>query len=115
MKNLFPVSCSGTTARAGELAISLGRKAEGRAFIAIRPEELVLSLEPIVSSMQNSFPGRVVAIRSHGFSSEIDLESGGLVFTALITSRSFLELAPEVGRSLYLSFKATAVHLMGPA
>ena len=114
MKNLFPVSCSGTSARAGELEIELGRQAGGRAFIAIRPEELVLSPAPIISSMQNSFAGRVVAIRSHGFSSEIDLEAGGLVFTALITSRSFLTLAPEIGKTLHLSFKATAVHLMAP-
>ncbi len=112
MKNLFPVFCSGTAARAGKLDIQLGRAASGSGYIAIRPEDLVLSRDPIISSMQNSFAGRVVAVRSHGFSSEVDLEAGGLLFTALITSRSLLELTPEIGRTLHLSFKATAVHLM---
>ena len=114
MKNLFPVFCSGVEARAGDLVLRLARTAEGRGYVAIRPEDLVLSRNPIISSMQNSFAGEVVAIRGHGFSSEIDLAAGGLVFTALITSRSFLDLAPEVGKTLYLSFKATAVHLMAP-
>jgi molybdate/tungstate transport system ATP-binding protein len=113
MKNLYPVTCSGTTARAGELEICLGRAASGRAWLAIRPEELVLSSTPLSSSMQNSFSGQVTALRGHGFSHEIDLVAGGLTFTAAITSRSFLELNPEIGTRLYLSFKATAVHLMG--
>ncbi len=113
MKNLFPATASGTTARAGELEIHLPRTAAGRTWLALRPEDLVLSRAPLVSSMRNSFPGRVTAIHSQGFSYEIELATAGLTFTAAITSRAFLELNPEIGGRLYLSFKATAVHLMG--
>ncbi len=113
MKNLFAVEFSETSARVNGLGIELGRKPDAeRGYIAIRPEDLVLSREPLSSSMRNSYPARVREIRSHGFYAEIDLELNRLVFTAVVTSRALLDLKPQPGMPLHLSFKATAVHLI---
>ncbi|MEA3348264.1 MAG: ABC transporter ATP-binding protein [Pseudomonadota bacterium] len=113
MKNLFKVEFSGATARAAGLEFKVGKKAEGsHGYIAIRPEDLILSKEPLVSSLQNSFAGNVVAIRSHGFFYEIDFAVNSLIFTAVITSHAFFDLEPAVDTGFFLSFKATAVHLL---
>ncbi|MEA3333141.1 MAG: ABC transporter ATP-binding protein, partial [Pseudomonadota bacterium] len=97
MKNLFKVEFSGATARTGGVEIKVGREADGaQGYIAIRPEDLILSKEPLVSSLQNSFVGNVTAIRSHGFFYEIDFAVNTLIFTAVITSHAFFELEPAV-------------------
>ena len=113
MKNLFKVEFSGVTGRAGGVEIKVGREADGtHGYIAIRPEDLILSKEPLVSSLQNSFAGKVIAIRSHGFFYEIDFAVNSLIFTAVITSHAFFDLEPVVDTGFFLSFKATAVHLL---
>ncbi len=113
MKNLFKVEFSGTTARAAGLEFKVGREASsGQGYIAIRPEDLILSKEPLVSSLQNSFSGRVAAIRSHGFFYELDFVVNSLIFTAVITNHAFFDFEPAVDDDFYLSFKATAVHLL---
>jgi len=113
MKNLFKVEFSGASARAGGVEIKVGREADAaQGYIAIRPEDLILSKEPLVSSLQNSFVGKVTAIRSHGFFYEIDFAVNSLIFTAVITSHAFFDLEPAVDSGFFLSFKATAVHLL---
>ncbi|MEA1921875.1 MAG: ABC transporter ATP-binding protein [Pseudomonadota bacterium] len=113
MKNLFKVEFSGAIARVGGVEIKLGREAIGaQGYIAIRPEDLILSKELLVSSLQNSFAGKVTAIRSHGFFYEIDFAVNSLIFTAVITNHAFFDLEPVVDSGFFLSFKATAVHLL---
>lgn len=113
MKNLFKVEFSGTTARAAGLEFKVARDAtSGQGYIAIRPEDLILSKKPLVSSLQNSFSGRVKTIRSHGFFYEIDFAVNVLTFTAVITNHAFFDFEPAVDDDFLLSFKATAVHLL---
>ncbi|MCD6430472.1 MAG: ABC transporter ATP-binding protein [Deltaproteobacteria bacterium] len=112
MKNLFKVKFSGSTAQAAGLEIKVGKESRAQGYIAIRPEDLILSKEPLISSVQNSFAGSVVAIRSHGFFYEIDVAVNSLIFTAVITNHAFFDLEPTVGDGFFVSFKATAVHLL---
>ncbi len=113
MKNLFKVEFSGSTAQASGLEFKVGREAiSAQGYIAIRPEDLILSKEPLVSSLQNSFAGSVAAIHSHGFFYELDFAVNSLTFTAVITNHAFFDLVPVVGAGFFLSFKATAVHLL---
>ncbi len=113
MKNLFKVEFSGSMARVAGLEIKVGREAEGlQGYVAIRPEDLILSKEPLVSSVQNSFAGSVAAIRSHGFFYEIDFAVNSLIFTAVITNHAFFDLELAVDDGFFISFKATAVHLL---
>ncbi|HDS15449.1 MAG TPA: ABC transporter ATP-binding protein [Proteobacteria bacterium] len=113
MKNLFPAEFHDAAARVADLTIELGRRAEPlKRYLAIRPEDLILSRRPLAASLRNAFVGRVTARRGCGFFFELDLAVGALVFTALITSQALVELNPQIGDQLVVSFKATAVHLL---
>ena len=93
------------------LEIELGRRIDAqRGFLAIRPEDIVLSPAPLASSMRNCFRARIVGIVDRRFFCEIDLESGGTEVKSLVTKGSLAELNIEVGHEIYASFKATAVH-----
>ncbi len=111
MKNVLPVSYEGTKARIGKLRIEMGRHPDrDQGYIAIRPEDIVLSLEPLSSSMRNCFRTRIVDVVDRGFFYEVDVDSGEAVFKSLITKGALTELDIRAGRDIYASFKATAIH-----
>ncbi|MBN1837336.1 MAG: ABC transporter ATP-binding protein [Spirochaetales bacterium] len=111
MKNVFPALYAGTRARVNALEIELGRRIDAeRGYLAIRPEDIVLSPQALSSSMRNCLKARIVGIVDRGFFCEIDLESGATELKSLVTKGSIAELEIEVGREIYASFKATAVH-----
>ena len=111
MKNILHVSYKGTTARTGDMEIQLGRSVERPAgYIAVRPEDIVLSNEPIESSMRNCFSGSVDSIIDRGFVFEVNLRYGGNMFTSLVTKGSITSLDIQAGKKIYFSFKATAIH-----
>jgi molybdate/tungstate transport system ATP-binding protein len=111
IKNLFPAEFRGTRAMVRSAVIETTRKQEREnGFVAIRPEEIVLSRESIESSMRNSFPGRVTAVIPRGLFYEVTALCGDLSLTALITRGALQELAIAPDSSLYLSFKSAAVH-----
>ncbi|MCD6527944.1 MAG: ABC transporter ATP-binding protein [Desulfuromonas sp.] len=115
MKNLFSVTVDTESAQLGDLQIYLGRPDEpggsGQKFIAVRPEDIVLSKESLHSSMRNCFQGTVRQIMPQGFYYEIYLVSGGTSFCALATKGALLELDLQEGKDIYFSFKSTAIHL----
>jgi len=88
MKNVFSVKFSGTRALLEDLELKLGRAMENpHGYLAIRPEDIVLSKEKLSSSMQNK-----------------------TVFKSLITKSALFELMLEEGAPVYFSFKSAAVH-----
>ena len=111
MKNLFRARFSGTSAIVDGLSIELGRTPEnGQRYIAIRPEDIVLSREPFQSSMRNTHTGRVTAIVDHGMYHEVTVAVEHVSFISLITKRSLLELDIRKDEPIMIAFKATAIH-----
>ncbi|RLD07587.1 MAG: ABC transporter [Chloroflexota bacterium] len=85
---------------------------------SIRPEDILLSREPLRSSARNNFKGRVVEISDRGSFSYItvripSLEQDGkdLNLIVLITRRSGDELALDLGQDIFAEFKASALHI----
>jgi molybdate/tungstate transport system ATP-binding protein len=112
MKNLFPANFVGSRAKIGNLSVETGRKADAeRGFIAIRPEDVVLSAEALHSSMRNCFKARILDVVDRGFFYEVSVDSRGTTFKSLITKGALVELEITTGLEVYASFKATAVHL----
>jgi molybdate/tungstate transport system ATP-binding protein len=112
MKNLFAVKLEGEVADLGSLQIQLGRHFdESRGYIAIRPEDIVLSTTQLQSSMRNSFPGIIRQIVSQGFYYEIHIAVGEISFCALVTKGSLLEMELAERKEIYLFFKSTAIHI----
>jgi molybdate/tungstate transport system ATP-binding protein len=111
MKNLFRAEFKETTALVSSLEIELGvMQAKGHGYIAIRPEDIVLSREAVSSSMRNSFAGSVSAVIDQGFYYEVHVRSGEVTFKSLITKSSLIELELQETMDIFISFKATAIH-----
>jgi molybdate/tungstate transport system ATP-binding protein len=112
MKNIFAVEYRGTAAViAGKLSIETGRSHNrSRGYIAVRPEDIVISRTPLTSSMRNSLAATVTDVFDQGFFTDVELDIGGTAFSALITKGSLVELDIRPGVRVYASFKATALH-----
>lgn len=111
MKNLFAAQFRNTRAIIKNLEVELGRQpTNSHGYIAIRPEDIVISKEALHSSMRNSFPGTVTGVFDQGFYYEVHIEVKNVIFKSLITKRSLLELKILEGAEIFLSFKSTAIH-----
>ena len=111
MKNLFAVGFQGTKAIIDGLEIELGRSPDNsHGYIAIRPEDIVLSTEKLSSSMRNSFRGTVTEVTDQGLYYEVSIAAEGVTFKSLITKRALFDLEISEGSDICLSFKATAIH-----
>ena len=84
----------------------------GRAVAVIRPEDILVSLEPIASSARNSFRGKVFAVADLGAVMALHVDSSGIVFTVFVTRISWTEMNLAPGTPVTLTFKATSVHLL---
>jgi hypothetical protein len=68
MKNLFRAEFRETRTLVSSLVIELGvAPPKVCGYMAIRPEDIVLSREAVSSSMRNSFAGSVSAVIDQGF------------------------------------------------
>jgi molybdopterin-binding protein len=90
---------------------ALGDMVPGPTHAVIRAEEVSLSAEPSMSSVQNQFRGRITEIVPAGALSRVTVDASGTPIVAAVTARSVRELKLEVGHEVVAGFKATAVHL----
>ena len=117
MHNLFKgairTSPEGTCFDTGKIRIQIPSeyKDSESEHATVDPDEIILSREPFVSSARNSFAGAIVQISSEGDRVYLDVESGE-VFRVEITGQSFREMGLNVGSRVYLTFKATSVHIL---
>lgn len=117
MHNLFKgairSSPEGTCFDTGEIKIQIPSeyKDSESEHATVDPDEIILSREPFVSSARNSFAGAIVQISSEGDRVYLDVRSGE-VFRVEITGQSFREMGLNAGSRVYLTFKATSVHIL---
>lgn len=83
----------------------------GAAKIAIDPHRLVLSVEPLASSMLNQLRGRVAAVREQGTHVWLEIHCGEML-TAIVSHESYARLGINLGREVCVSFKANAVEVL---
>jgi tungstate transport system ATP-binding protein len=95
------------------LSIALGRPApRGSIKLAIDPANLVLSREPLDSSMLNQFRGRIMSAHDANGNVWLDIDLGGETWTALISRDSYERLGFNIGSAVVVSFKANAVEIL---
>jgi molybdate transport system ATP-binding protein/molybdate/tungstate transport system ATP-binding protein len=82
----------------------------GNVYVSIRPEDILVSLKPIESSARNSFQGKIESIADEGTVTRITVNVG-IPFIVAITRRSFDDMGLKNGMTVYLTFKAAAVHV----
>jgi molybdate/tungstate transport system ATP-binding protein len=114
MKNILHTLFREGKAVSEDIEVTLGlRPADNRSegYIAVRPEDIVISPAPLTSSMQNSFKGTVALLIDRGFVFEVIIDCGKHQFTSLVTKGSITNLDLKPGTRVCFSFKATAIHI----
>ncbi|MFH1823724.1 MAG: ABC transporter ATP-binding protein [Candidatus Firestonebacteria bacterium] len=80
-------------------------------FVLIRPEDVVFSKHKEKTSARNSFKAKITNIEPYGLEYKITFNCG-FNMLAFITKQSIDELGLKKKKKVYISFKATAVHLI---
>ncbi len=83
---------------------------EGTSTASLRPEDIILSLEPIRSSASNCFEGTISRILDKGSTLfiTVDVPPG---LSCLVTRHSFDEMALKEGMKVFVTFKESSIHL----
>jgi len=87
-------------------------QADERVYVCIKPEDITLSLSKSKTSARNLFSAKINLMSFSGPLVEVKLRCP-FPLLALVTKRSAEEMQLKVGRKVYISFKATAVHIIG--
>lgn len=100
---------------AGGLRIHLPPEAAPRGAatltVMIDPRALVLSREPLSSSMRNRFRGQVCSVQGQGHNVWLEIDCGDRLM-AIITRASYEKLGINLHRDVVVSFKAHAVEVL---
>lgn len=84
---------------------------EGKITFFVRPEDIIISKEKLVSSARNVFKGEVVGVSDLGDKVKLRINAGK-DFIVQITKRSFTEMQLNIGSSIFLTFKASSVNMI---
>ncbi len=102
--NLVTIEVAGVTIQ----AVS-GYAVGDKVYALIRPEDITFTLSKDNSSARNVFRGRITRVTPVGPLVRIEVDCG-FPLLGVVTRRSAQELDFAVGREVYASFKATAIH-----
>lgn len=78
----------------------------------LRAEDIFVSVTPIDSSARNSFAAVVGRIEPMGSVYSVRAAVGGVDFETVVTKQSVESLKLKSGSAVWLTFKATAVHIL---
>jgi tungstate transport system ATP-binding protein len=114
-ENLFRVDIppgSGTrVVQAGPLGLTVHTDRTGPAIVALSPDDIVVSTQPLHSSARNTFSGRVRRISEDGRGGVTLVVDVGVDLTVRITHAALAELGLTIGSSAVLSIKSMAVRV----
>jgi molybdenum ABC transporter ATP-binding protein len=92
------------------LELAVLTELSGRVRASLRPEDIVLSQEPLHASARNVFPGHVAEIVDRGTLVHVTVDVPPS-FTCAVTRTSLEEMALTQGAEVWIAFKASAVHV----
>jgi len=90
---------------------ALTEKAED-VMVAIRPESIIVTLEPVKMSARNVLEGVVCEVSETPPYVSLKVDSSGKIFTVYLTKNAVEDLKLREGRKVYLAFKATDVRVL---
>ncbi len=96
----------------GGVIVEAITKKNGNCTVGIRPDDIIISKSPLKSSMRNVLRGKISDFIDMGSLVSLMVEVNGLSFVTLITKRSFIEMKLDRGKEVYISFKASSVHVI---
>jgi len=115
VENIFSGTCiqqDGASAITvdGLTIISGTCKGDGEVCASVRPEDILISRESIKSSARNSFKGTITDIENNGVVIKVTADAG-IPLVSVLTRQGYDEMQLREGDEVYLTFKASAVHI----
>jgi len=111
MKNLFEATFQNGAAEVSGIKIQLNQAPEAHhRYIAIRPEDITVAGNSLSSMPENTFPGLVTSLTSHGFTYEVHVKAGTVTFKALVTKKRLVNREIREGLEVLVSFDPASVH-----
>ena len=92
------------------LEIEAAIEKSGKVTVYVRPEDVIVSKIPLESSARNVLKGRIIEVSDSGQVVRLKVDAGKVI-TSQITRRSFEEMKLNVGTEVFLTFKASSVHV----
>lgn len=99
-----------TVVNTGNISIYSTEQKEGHVHITVRPEDIILSAKKVETSARNVFKGQIKEIVDTGALIKLTIDVGEPIIVFL-TRQSFLDMELNIGKSVWMYFKATAVHV----
>lgn len=115
MKNLFPAEIEGDAVQIGGLSMRCRNPGGGFRSIAIRPENVGVSLHSQDDPTVNHLTGRLRRILNRGFYADIVVDVGGVSFHAIDSRRDLCRSAMAEGETVYLTIAPEDIHLIRDA
>lgn len=113
----FALSRNIFSGRAGDGFVDIGgvrlravTESRGEVRLSLRPEDILISQEPLQSTARNRFQGTVTDIADRGSVVYVTV-SLPPDFICLITRQAFEELELREGVGVWITFKASAIHV----
>jgi len=91
--------------------IEAALRKSGKISVFVRPEDIIMSRKPVSSSARNVFKGRIMEISDLGSVVRLKVDAGKQ-FVVQITKRSFKEMQLNLRSEVFLTFKASSVHVV---
>ncbi len=113
MKNIFPATFHEGKAVVGGLEIDLDSRVSAlNQYLAIRPEDILISSHSLSRNGYISFRAKIVGMADYGFYYTISAETTGGVFHASMPKSFLLDmgLMQREGAQVYVNFRRSSIH-----
>ncbi len=94
----------------GEIIVSSSCASSQEVYVSIRPEDIIISKNPVQTSARNIFSGIVTDVIDNGTLVTVFIDTG-IHFRVVLTRQGWQEMDISRGEELYLLCKASSVHL----
>ena len=96
--------------RTDGIELVVASELRGKWHASVRPEDILISHQPLHSSARNSFCGIINHVMDKGSTLYLTVNLPP-DFTCLVTRRSFEEMGLAKNQKVYITFKASAIHI----
>ncbi|RZB34051.1 MAG: molybdate/tungstate transport system ATP-binding protein [Desulfobacteraceae bacterium Eth-SRB2] len=112
IKNVFHASFRNKKARVNNLELHLqSPPGENKCYVAIRPEDIIISKNGASGNDINSFQGKVMGITDRGLYFEVSAGTGNVIFRVMLSKNDFFKLELQKNKDIHISIRSSAIHV----
>jgi len=92
------------------ISIEVDSEKDGNVNVAVRPEDIIVSGNPIDSDCQNKFCGKVINIMNKGPLYKMDIDIG-IQLISLVPVKTIENMNVNYGDEVWVSFENSSLHI----